>query len=104
MDDRRTAIDVIRETAEDVGADFMFEIPGLLLEEGDVDACVIKRPNDDETEPDGWKHVFVVFNRQHATIQLLDFFDVPEKAQAFFCSYTSVLTRLSKISATHRSH
>lgn len=92
-------LNLIRKAAKRAGVDYLFEIPGALFGDDNLQACIIRKELGDDLQ-----HGFVVCDEEKGSITLLDYDEVPDRARAFFASYASVLCCLSKFPAVKQLH
>ena len=89
-------LDAVNDAAETAGCRFLFEIPGTLFDQPDYRAAAVLYDRGDETG----EKVFILYNKEFGTIQILSEAEVDGQALRFVDSYANVLCCLNQLDST----
>jgi len=96
--------DAVREMADRAGCSFLFELPPVLLAQGDSEMADARRvaavlcPDEDTCSV-----IFIVLHSSDRRILVLEAADVPERIVEFAFSFTEVMRQLSPVHASYSS-
>ncbi|MEM9329875.1 MAG: hypothetical protein AAGA53_01030 [Pseudomonadota bacterium] len=100
MDRKLDIMQVLEKTAEQSGFDFLFEMPCALFNLPDHRAAVLDAAPDEETS----NPIFILVDMEDNIIGVMGYEEIPDRAKHFFCSFTSVLSRLCDIPTVKDLH
>jgi hypothetical protein len=94
--------EAVRETADRAGCSFLFELPPVLLAQGDGEMADARRvaavlcPDEESCSV-----IFIVLHSSDRRILVLEAADVPERIVEFAFSFTEVMRQLSPVHASY---
>ncbi|MDJ0614690.1 MAG: hypothetical protein QNJ29_13570 [Rhizobiaceae bacterium] len=96
----RDFLELVSETANTAGCQFLFEIPGTLFEKPEYRAAAVVHEYDDLQD----HVVFILCNQESGSVEIYDECEVSEQVTKFVGSYANVLTCLQRLETRKQLH